>query len=116
MNAQPLRNNTALLLIISLLFVGSFSFVPQRANAFEWGGQFQMVIPCWNAVIYAVAGPPRGGPFIWTPATATYSYGPPSHTGQYGLGLAGPPYFCIVSPFPIIVFSGIIITMMGSSR
>ncbi len=112
----PLIHSKIIIFITLIFFAGSLSIAPQRAEAFEWGGQFQTVIPCWNAVIYVVAGPPRGGPFIWTPATATFSYGPPSHTGQYGLGLAGPPYFCLVSPYPIIAFSGIIMTMVGTSR
>ena len=98
--------------LASVLFVGS----PQRVEAFPWGGQFQQVIPCFNSVIWALTGPPRGGAFIWVPgATRTYNYGPPSGAGQYGIGLAAPPYFCIVSPLPLIVFPGIIMTMLGTS-
>lgn len=96
---------------------GLVFFTPQQAHAFPWGGQFQQVIPCFNNVIWALAGPPRGGKYIWVPGvTRTYDYGPPAHAGQWGLGLAAPPYFCIVSPLPLIVFPGIIMTMLGSSR
>lgn len=94
------------------LFVGA-----RQAHAFPWGGQFQQVIPCFNAVIWVLAGPPRGGKYIWVPgATRTYDYGPPSHAGQWGLGLAAPPYFCIVSPLPLIVWPGVIMTMLGTSQ
>jgi len=101
---------------VILVAIFSCTFLPQRTQAFEWGGQFETVVPCFNAVIWTIVGPPRGGIYIWTPATSTYQNGPPSHSGQYGLGLAGPPYFCIVSPFPIIVFPGIIMTMLGTSQ
>ncbi len=88
----------------------------QRAEAIVWGGQFTTVLPCFNAVTWTVVGPPRGGIYIWVPgATATYQYGGPSHAGQYGLGLAAPPYFCIASPFPLIVLPGTIMTMVGTS-
>ncbi|MAJ97486.1 MAG: hypothetical protein CMI56_02640 [Parcubacteria group bacterium] len=102
---------------IILLTATSLSFLatPQKAQAFEWGGQFQTVIPCFNAVIWTLTSGPRGGNFIWTPSTRTYENGPPSSVGQYGLGLAGPPYFCIVFPFPLVVFPGIIMTMVGTS-
>jgi len=105
--------------IMALLFATSLSFFvnTQTAHAFPWGGQFQTVIPCFNSVIWVLAGPPRGGKYIWVPgATRTYDYGPPSHAGQWGLGLAAPPYFCIVSPLPLIVFPGIIMTMLGTSQ
>ncbi len=89
----------------------------QKSEAFIWGGQFQTVIPCFNGVVWARTGPPLGGDFIWTPGvTRTFDYGPPAHAGQYGLGLAAPPYFCIVSPFPVIVLPGIIMTMLGTSK
>ena len=90
---------------------------PRTTHAFPWGGQFQQVIPCFNNVIWTLTGPPRGGKYIWVPGvTRTYDYGPPSHAGQWGIGLAAPPYFCIVSPLPLIVFPGIIMTMLGSSQ
>lgn len=94
-----------------------FTFAPRPAEAFPWGGATQQVIFCWNNVIWASVGPPRGGLYIWVPSvTRTYNYGPPRHSGQWLLGLAAPPYFCIVSPLPLIVFTGIIMTMLGSSR
>jgi hypothetical protein len=96
-------------LVLSLLF-------PVVAFAFPFGGRTAQVVPCYNQAIYASVGAPRGGPYIWTPATRTYSYGPPTHAGQWLLGLAGAPYFCIVSVEPLNVWAGIAITMMGSSQ
>lgn len=117
--ASPTRAGGVAALVAALLFASSATFLvtAQRAHAFPWGGQFQQVIPCFNAVIWTLTGPPRGGKYIWVPgATRTYDYGPPSHAGQYGIGLAAPPYFCIVSPLPLIVFPGIIMTMLGTSQ
>jgi hypothetical protein len=95
--------------ILALLF-------PVIAFAFPFGGQAGLVVPCYNNAIYASLGPPRGGPYIWTPATKTYRFGPPTHAGQWLLGLGGAPYYCIVSILPIIVWSGTGIIMMGSSE
>jgi len=92
-----------------------FSLIPQVVSAFPFGGPIVQIIFCHNNAIYAAVGPPRGGPYIWTPQTKTDQFGRPSHVGQYLLGLAAPPYYCLVSREPIIVWSGILITMMGSS-
>jgi len=89
--------------------------LPFTAFAFPFGGSIGQIIFCYNNAIYTVVGPPRGGPYIWTPSTRTYQFGPPSHSGQWLLGLAAPPYYCLVSIQPIIVFSGILMTMEGSS-
>jgi hypothetical protein len=94
--------------IFALLF-------PALALAFPFGGQASQVIFCYNDAIWAQLGPPIGGPYIWTPATQTYQFGPPTHAGQWLLGLAGAPYYCLVSIEPIIVYAGTDITMMGSS-
>lgn len=90
--------------------------LPISAAAAPFGGQASLVIPCYNNAIYSAVGPPRGGPYIWTPATRTYKNGPPTHAGQWLLGLSGAPYYCIVSILPIIVWSGIQITMLGTSQ
>lgn len=90
--------------------------VPLFAAAAPFGGMANKVVPCYNEAIYANLGPPRGGPYIWTPSTRTYPFGPPTHAGQWLLGLSGAPYYCIVSIMPVIVWEGTSITMMGSSR
>ena len=89
---------------------------PLAALAFPFGGRIGIVKPCYNSAIYANLGPPRGGPYIWSTGTKTYQFGPPSHGGQWLLGLASAPYYCIISIQPIIVWPGTYITMMGSSR
>ncbi len=88
---------------------------PFVALAFPFGGQASTVVPCYNQAIFARLGPPRGGDYIWTPATKTYQFGPPSFAGQWLLGLASAPYYCVVSIEPVIVWPGIAIDMMGSS-
>ena len=89
---------------------------PLSAYAFPFGGQISQVIPCYNNAIYVNVGAPRGGQFLWTPATQTYQFGPPTHAGQWLLGLAGAPYYCLVSIVPIQTLPGISIIMMGSSQ
>lgn len=96
------------LLLLTALF-------PSFAFAFPFGGQTSTVVPCYNAAIFAQVGAPRGGSYIWTPATKTYQFGPPSFSGQWLLGLASAPYYCIVSIAPVIVWAGVAIDMMGSS-
>lgn len=90
--------------------------LPSFAYAAPFGGRISQIIPCYNNAIYANVGAPRGGQYIWTPATRTYRFGPPSHAGQYILGLSGIPYYCLVSIVPIDTLPGISIMMMGSSQ
>ena len=103
------RKKRAASLFVLVLFLS-----PVTALAGEFGGQTSIVWPCFNAAILAVVGPPRGGIYIWTPATKTFN-GPPSRPGQWLLGLTGGPYICLLVPVPVYVLPGISITMMGSS-
>lgn len=102
--------------IIIALFLAILLALPTFIRAFPYGGQISQIIFCYNEAIFARTGPPVGGDFIWTPSTRTYQFGPPQHAGQWHLGLAGPPYYCVVSIDPVIVWPGILITMMGSSQ
>ena len=104
-----MRNSFLVTTILVLLY-------PAAALAFPFGGQASIVIPCYNQAIYANLGPPRGGPYVWTPSTKTYLFGPPTHAGQWLLGLASAPYYCIVSIQPVIVWPGTYISMMGRSQ
>lgn len=102
--------------LTSALCVGMM-LAPLITNAAPFGGSIGTIVPCYNdGARYALVGPPDGGAFVWTPATMTYQFGPPSHSGQWLLGLYGVPYYCIVSIEPIIVWPGLDITMMGSSQ
>lgn len=110
MNRNTSRLRLATLALTLLLAM------PSPAFAFPFGGAIGQIIFCYNDAIWVNVGPPRGGQFVWTPSTKTYEFGPPSHSGQWLLGLASPPYYCLVSIVPIIVYTGIAITMMGSSQ
>lgn len=102
---------------IGIAVAGLFFASYQLAHAYPFGGQASLVLLCrYNQTIYAALGPPRGGEFIWTTATKTYLFGPPTHAGQWLLGLAGAPYYCIYSIRPLIIWTGDAITMMGSSQ
>ena len=91
--------------------------LPAVALAFPFGGQIYLFRDCpFNGTKHMEVGGPRGGEFIWVAgSTRTYQFGPPSRAGQWVLGLAGVPYYCIFSIFPLTVFSGVAVTMMGSS-
>lgn len=99
---------------ITLLMI--LCITPSTARAFPFGGTAGVVLPCFNATIYVAVGPPLGGSFIWTTATKTFPNGPPTHSGQKLLGLAGPPYYCIFSIAPVITWAGIAMTMVGTSK
>ncbi len=90
--------------------------LPFLAQARPFGGSISFVKPCYNETIYSTVGPPRGGQMIWYPGTKTYQYGPPSHAGQWLLGIAGPPYYCLAYIQPITIWPGERIIMMGSSQ
>ena len=100
-----------------LLFTCIIISTPRVEAVNVFGGATGQVINCFNNVIWTNVGAPRGGKYIWAPGiTRTYEYGPPSHSGQWLLGLFGAPYFCIVSPLPLIIFPGLLMTMLGSSQ
>ncbi|MDO8522537.1 MAG: hypothetical protein Q7S08_04645 [bacterium] len=92
-----------------------FLSAPSLALAFPFGGQTSLVLPCFNEAILTLIGPPNPGFYLWTTATQTYSNGPPTHGGQWLLGLTSIPYICLLRVMPIIVWPGIAISMMGSS-
>lgn len=102
--------------VFSVCFLVLFLLIPSFSSAAPFGGRASTVLRCvFNSTIYANLGPPRGGEYIWTTATKTYQFGPPSHAGQWLLGLSGAPYYCIYNVSPLIIYSGIAMTMMGSS-
>ncbi len=111
------KNLVTKLLVITIIVTSLSIFYTPRVYAGVFGGAAGAVIPCFNAVIWTSVGAPRGGQYIWAPGvTRTYEYGPPAHSGQWLLGLYGAPYFCIVSPLPLIIFPGLLMTMLGSSQ
>lgn len=102
--------------IVSSVIGLAMLILPFSAYAEPFGGQASFVWPCFNATIYALLGPPRGGAYIWTPSTRTYQNGPPTHAGQWLLGLKTIPFLCLYSNPPLVTIPGIGILMMGSSR
>ncbi len=103
------------ILLLPIVIFAVFT-APRSEAIIHFGGQISTIIGCVNPVIYTQLGPPRGGPYLWSPLTTnTYSFGPPNRTGQWLLGSAGPSYFCIVNVFPLNTRSGLMILMMGSS-
>lgn len=100
---------------VATLFVAVL-LMPSFTLAFPFGGRASFVAPCYNAAIFARLGPPRGGDFVWVPSTKTYSFGPPTRAGQWILGLASVPYFCLISVAPVMIIPAVAIDMMGSSR
>ena len=96
--------------------LGVILIAPLVVHAFPFGGRASTVLRCpYNSTIYVNLGPPVGGEYIWTTATRTYQFGPPANAGQWLLGLAGAPYYCIYKISPLTIYTGIAITMMGSS-
>ena len=108
-----MSRSAKLVTTLVLVVVIATPTLSSAANVF--GGKVSAAIPCFNVAIWTTVGAPRGGIYIWTPATRTYPFGPPG-SGRYTLGLYGIPYFCIVSIAPLIVFPGIAMTMEASSR
>jgi len=99
---------------LAVLFV--LLAVPLVTHAFPFGGRASIVLQCvHNSTIYTNLGPPRGGEYVWTTATRTYQFGPPSHAGQWMLGLAGAPYYCLYRVAPVVIYTAVAMTMMGSS-
>lgn len=101
---------------VGVAALGIILAVPLLAHAFPFGGRASIVLNCvYNSTIYTNLGPPRGGEYIWTTNTKTYQFGPPRQAGQWLLGLAGAPYYCIYNISPLDIYTGIAMTMLGSS-
>lgn len=115
--SREVRALAFLCVVVGTVMLGSL-YSPVVARAFPFGGQVTDLIHCINAVTYVTLSAPTPGPYIWTPGTRTYDFGPPSHNGQWLLGLAGVPTICIVSIdlFSIDARPGWAIMMMGSSQ
>src|SRR5262245_51762808 len=103
-----LRRSAVVGIILAVLF-------PFFTYAIPFGGAIGVLLNCYNVAIFTVLGPPRGGSYIWSPATRTYQFGPPRAMGQWLLGLASAPYYCTYSINPVLVAPGLHIDMMGSS-
>ena len=71
---------------------------------------------CFNGnATYITVGLPRPGILVWTPLSRTYRSGPPLIAGQYVLGSATVPYYCVANVFPVVVLPGLHIDFLGTS-
>lgn len=102
--------------VVGGLLLFAVFVVPFISYAYPFGGSASEVHRCYNRTIYVVLGPPRGGIFVWTSSTHSYAFGPPTHAGQWLLGLAGAPYICLYTIVPIDVRAADTIIMHGSSQ
>jgi|JI8StandDraft_1071087.scaffolds.fasta_scaffold318302_2 hypothetical protein len=115
--ASTLKIFTGMVLAL-FVSVSVWGTIPTQAEAVVYfGGPIGQIIYCINSVTYVNLGAPRGGPYLYSPrVTTTYAFGPPSHSGQYLLGAAGPTYFCLQSVLPLIMLPGLLMLYTGSSQ
>lgn len=87
----------------------------------SFGGRVVTVIPCVSGLgpsLHVTVAPFGGLPnvfYIWTPATITYSYGPPSHPGQQLLGVSDIPFVCVIPAKAPIPLYGLRMQSVGTS-
>lgn len=85
----------------------------------SFGGRVATVIPCISGLgpsLHVTIVPAGIMPvtYIWTPATLTFTAGPPRNPGQQLLGLADVPFFCTIGTPPVPLF-GLRMFMVGTS-
>lgn len=79
-----------------LLFLLIYTPLDVHGLGTPFGGRITMMRYCLcNASYLLTVGPPKGGSFMYSPVSYSYAYGPPSHVGQWLLGMAGPTMLCI---------------------
>ena len=82
---------------------GSFSSgTPIAPGIKPFGGQILTILKCYDNAGWTISlGPPRGGQFVYIPGSSkSYLFGPPSHPGQWLLGVAGSNHNCDIDPNP----------------
>ena len=78
-----------------------------------FGGSIISILPCINGAMYLVLGPPSPGPYIYQAGVSrSYRNGPPTHPGQWLLGMAAPGGVCTHG---VDLLYGSIIIFHGSS-
>lgn len=102
---------------ISQVDFGAFSSVGSLSSGgTPFGGMIQFIISCDHGRSrWIILGPPNGGRFIYKfGQSKSYEYGPPSHPGQWLLGMAGSRTKCRLGPNTDLY--GRFIQFHGSSR
>lgn len=79
---------TLVILLISTAF--ALSFLPmERSYAQPFGGAITFLFPSCIEGIWLKLGPPTPGDYMYGAGSYSYLFGPPSHLGQWLLGLSG---------------------------
>ena len=86
-----------LILIIFIFIVAGTFLVPQEAFALgPFGGAILTIYPCINGLKITLSTPTPG--FYFYPWGAlSFLFGPPTHPGQWLLGMSGPPMACLTA-------------------
>jgi len=84
------------LAVVAIILVAFFIPASGALAIGPFGGDIIVLFPCVNGLKITL-GPPTPGFYMYVPGTSfSYLYGPPSHPGQWLLGLSGPPLVCLV--------------------
>jgi hypothetical protein len=92
-----------------IVFIGIMFLVPFVSGAIPFGGPIITLAGCSDGVIWVTLGPPTPGNYMYHgQGTFSYSYGPPTHPGQWLLGHFGLPSPCQFGTFTVAVGPSII--------
>lgn len=83
-----------LFLFLLILFIFLFPTASYAIGPF--GGMIGFIFPFCVEGWLLTLGPPTPGTYMYTWGTRSYLNGPPTHPGQWLLGMAGPPITCHV--------------------
>lgn len=77
------------------------------------GGPIIKIQKCFNDATYVELGGSAGGPFVLTNSTKNYQDTIPARKGQWIIGTAGAPYYCLASLTPTQVWPGTYVATMS---
>jgi len=84
-----------LILLLTVIFLASS--LPYPAEAIRpFGGPITWYFPGCNQGSLLYVGPPVGGQFMYTGSSKSFLFGPPTHVGQYLLGMSAGYLVCTV--------------------
>lgn len=112
------KNLKKILIVFAVILLFGYIFFPARFTDAQvpFGGAITSVFFCIGAE-WITIGPPTPMSLMYAPGSLSYAYGPPSHIGQWLLGLATAPLVCF-EPCPVgacPVGGGLFILFHGSS-
>jgi hypothetical protein len=104
--------------ILVLIVATALFFTPTPANAqLAFGGMIVfMYYGCYEGN-WIILGTPTPGSYMYTYGTLSYENGPPSHIGQWLLGMSAGFLTCTIQcgPSPCVIGGGPLILYHGSS-